>query len=290
MECVANFSEGLVPETIGAIQSAIGSLLLDLAVDADHNRSVFTFAGPPEEVAEAAVRAVGKAAALIDLNMHKGGHPRIGAADVVPFVPLQGISLAECARLAVAAGEEVWRRYAVPVYLYQAAARRPENERLENIRRGQFEGLREDVKSNPARRPDIGGPLLHPTAGATVFGARKILIAFNIVLATADLSAAQAIARKIRHSSGGFPCVKALGIMLHSHNRAQVSMNLTDFEVTPLSVVIDAVEREAALLGTSIANTELIGLIPRRAVDPRISNLTPDSILEDRLVPTEPRA
>ena len=281
MECVANFSEGRIPGTIEAIRSAIGGLLLDRTVDADHNRSVFTFAGPPEEVAEAAVRAVGKAAELIDLNMHKGGHPRIGAADVVPFVPLQAIPLEECARLAVAAGEEIWRRYAVPVYFYEAAARRPENARLENIRRGQFEGLREEVKSNPARRPDIGGPLLHPTAGATVLGARKFLIAFNIELATADLSIAQSIARKIRHSSGGFPCVKALGIMLHSHNRAQVSMNLTDFETTPLGVVIDAVAREAALLGTSIANTELIGLIPRRAVDPRIANLTPDSILEN---------
>ena len=284
MECVANLSEGRAPETIGAIQSAIGGLLLDRTVDPDHNRSVFTFAGPPEEVAEAAVRAVGKAAELIDLNTHKGGHPRIGAADVVPFVPLQGISLEECARLAIAAGEEIWRRYAVPVYLYEAAARRPQNARLENIRRGQFEGLREEVKSNPARRPDIGGPLLHPTAGATVIGARKILIAFNIDLATANISIAQSIARKIRYSSGGFPCVKALGILLHSHNRAQVSMNLTDFETTPLNVVIDAVEREAALLGTSIANTELIGLIPRRAVDPRIANLTPDSILENRLL------
>ncbi len=283
MECVANFSEGRTPHVIDAIQSQIGALLLDRTMDADHNRSVLTFAGQPEEVAEAAVRAVGKAAELIDLTTQTGGHPRIGAADVVPFVPLEGISLEECAQLAVAAGEEIWHRYSVPVYLYEAAARRPENVRLENVRRGQFEGLREEVKSNPSRRPDIGGPLLHPTAGATVLGARKLLIAFNIDLATADLSIAQAIAKKIRQSSGGFPCVKALGVMLHSHNRAQVSMNLTSFEVTPLNVVIDAVEREAALLGTSIACTELIGLIPQRAVDPRITNLTPESILENRL-------
>jgi glutamate formiminotransferase len=284
MECVANFSEGRSSEAIDAIQSPIGGLLLDRTMDADHNRSVLTFAGPPEEVAEAAVRAVGKAAELIDLTMHKGVHPRIGAADVVPFVPLEGISLEECARLAVAAGNRIWHRFGVPVYLYEAAARRPENVRLENIRRGQFEGLREEVKSNPVRRPDIGGPLLHPTAGATVLGARKFLIAFNVNLATADLSIAQSIARKIRQSSGGFPCVKALGIMLRSHKQAQVSMNLTDFEVTPLNVVIDAVERESALLGTSIDRTELIGLIPQRAVDPRITNLTPDSILEKRLM------
>ena len=252
MECVANFSEGRDLGAIDAIQSAIGGLLLDRTMDADHNRSVLTFAGPPEEVAEAAIRAVGKAAELIDLNAQRGGHPRIGAADVVPFVPLEGISLQECAQLAAAAGEEIWRRFRVPVYLYEAAARRPENARLENIRRGDFEILREEVKSNPARRPDIGGPLLHATAGATVLGARKFLIAFNINLATADLSIAKAIARKIRQSSGGLPCVKALGIMLHSRNQAQVSMNLTDFEVTPVNVVIDAVEREAALRGTFI--------------------------------------
>jgi glutamate formiminotransferase len=283
MECVANFSEGRDQEAISAIQFQIGDLLLDRTMDADHNRSVLTFAGPPEEVAEAAVRAVGKAAELIDLTTHRGGHPRIGAADVVPFVPLRGISLEECARLAVAAGEEIWRRFGVPIYLYEAAARRPENARLENIRRGQFEGLREAVKSDATRRPDIGGPLLHPTAGATVLGARKFLIAFNIVLATADVAIAQSIARSIRQSSGGYPCVKALGIMLHSQGQAQVSMNLTDFEVTPIKVVIDAVEREAALRGISIACTELIGLIPERAVDPRITNLTPESILENRI-------
>ena len=283
MECVANFSEGRAPAVIDAIQSTIGSLVLDRTMDADHNRSVITFAGPPGDVAEAAVRAVGKAAELIDLTAHRGGHPRIGSADVVPFIPLEAISLEECAQLAVAAGEQIWRRFHVPVYLYEAAARRPENARLENIRGGEFEGLREEVKSNPARRPDIGGPLLHATAGATVLGARKFLIAFNINLATPDLSIAKAIARAIRQSSGGFPCVKAIGVLLRSVNLAQVSMNLTDFEITPLNVVIDAVEREAALRGISIAGTELIGLIPRRAVDPRIANLVPESIIENRI-------
>ncbi len=283
MECVANFSEGREAKIIDAIEAAIGPLMLDRTMDADHNRSVLTFAGPPVAVADAAVRAVGKAAELIDLNAHTGGHPRIGAADVVPFVPIEGITLEECATLAVNAGEQIWHRFGVPVYLYEAAARRPENVRLENIRRGQFESLREEVREDAARRPDIGGPLLHPTAGACVLGARKFLIAFNINLATENVKIAEAIARTVRQSSGGFPCVKALSIMLHSQNQAQVSMNLTDFEVTSLSTVIDAVEREAARLGTSIASTELIGLIPRRALDPRISNLTPDSVLENRL-------
>ena len=263
MECVANFSEGRRSEVIDAIEAEVGGLLLDRTMDADHNRSVLTFAGEPEAVAGAAVRAIGKAAELIDLNLHTGGHPRIGAADVVPFVPVEGTTLAECAELAVHAGEQVWHRYGVPVYLYEAAARRPEHVRLEDIRRGQFESLREELRTDLSRRPDIGDPMLHPTAGATVMGARKFLIAFNINLATGDVNVARAIARKIRQSSGGFPCVKALGIMLHSHALAQVSMNLTDFEVTPLSVVIDAVEREAALAGTSIAFTELIGLIPQ---------------------------
>ena len=235
-----------------AIQSVDGIVVLDREMDADHNRSVVTFVGPIETVVEAAVRGVERAAALIDLNRHSGAHPRLGATDVVPFVPLEGVGMEECVGLALRAGEEIWRRCGIPVYYYEAAARQPERAKLENIRRGQFEGLREEVRSNPARRPDVGGPELHPTAGATVVGARKFLIAYNINLATADVEVARRIARKVRASSGGLAHVKAMGVELKDRGRAQVSMNLTDFEQTPVHVVFEAVRREAQHEGTDI--------------------------------------
>ncbi|HYM11818.1 MAG TPA: glutamate formimidoyltransferase [Bryobacterales bacterium] len=291
VECVPNFSEGrdpaLVEEIVSAIRSVEGVAVLDREMDADHNRSVITFAGPPEAVVEAAVRAVERAAARIDLNHHRGAHPRIGAADVVPFVPLAGVTLAECVELARRAGEEIWRRCRVPVYYYEAAARVPERASLENIRRGQFEGLREEVKVNPARRPDVGGPELNPTAGATVVGARKFLIAYNIYLATADVGVAKRIAKKIRTSSGGLPCVKAMGV--EARGRAQVSMNLTDFEETPPHAVFEAVQREAAAEKTSIASSQIIGLIPKRALEMaaafylQVENFEPRLLLENRL-------
>ena len=282
VECVPNFSEGCDPAIVEAIANAIASVpqvaVLHQTMDADHNRSVITFAGSADRIVEAAVRGVDKAVALIDLSRHHGVHPRIGAADVVPFVPLRGISVAGCARLAEDAGQEIWRRLRVPVYLYEAAARREDWKRLENVRRDAGRAA-----------PDIGGPQLHATAGAVAVGARKFLIAWNVNLLTADVSIAKAIARKIRASSGGFPHVKALGLMLASRNQAQVSMNLTDFEVTPMRIVFDEIQRQAEAHGTGIDASELIGLIPQAALEPasaaylRIGGFECGMILEDRL-------
>ena len=270
VECVPNFSEGRdvskVDAIVAAIASAPGVVILDRELDSDHNRSVVTFAAPAEAVGEAAIRGVEKAVALIDLNKHTGVHPRIGAADVVPFVPVEGVTLADCVRIAERVGEALWKRLRLPVYLYEAAARRPERVNLENIRKGQFEGLREEVRTNPDRHPDFGGPELHPTAGATVVGARKFLIAYNINLNTPDIAIAKRIAKKIRYSSGGFPYVKAMGVPLASRNLAQVSMNLTDFEQTPIHQVFEAVRAEAALDGVEIAGSEIVGLIPNKAL------------------------
>ena len=293
VECVPNFSEGRDPAVVEQIASAIASvdgvILLDREMDHDHHRSVITFVAPAETVVEAAVRGVERAVQSIDLTRHSGGHPRIGAADVVPFVPLEGVSIEECVALAQKAGDEIWRRCGVPVYFYEEAAKDPERVRLENIRRGQFEGLREEVRTNPARRPDVGGPELHPTAGATVVGARKFLIAYNINLATADVEVAKRIARKIRASSGGMPCVKAMGVELKERGRAQVSMNLTDFEQTPVHAVFEAVRREAAAEGTAIEASEIIGLIPKKALEMsaahflQVENFRPGLVLENRL-------
>jgi len=292
VECVPNFSEGNDPGIVDSIADAIGSVpqvaVLHKTLDGDHHRSVITFAGPPNRIVEAAVRGVERAVATIDLNRHQGVHPRIGAADVVPFVPVHGISLEQCAALAEAAGEEIWRRCRVTVYLYEAAARREDRRRLENIRRGEFETLR-DAASDPERRPDIGGPQFHPTAGASVVGARKFLIAWNVNLATNDVRVAKAIARTIRTSNGGFPHVKALGLLLASRNQAQVSMNLTDFEATPMKMVYDAIARQAVEWVTSIAASELIGLLPRAALESasaeylKIEQFEPGMILENRL-------
>ncbi len=297
VECVPNFSEGRDTAKVDAIVAAIRSVpavvLLDRESDADHNRSVITFAGPPQAVAEAALRGVGKAVTLIDLNSHKGAHPRIGAADVVPFVPIEGVTLEDCVRISVRVGEEIWRRFSVPVYFYEATARLPERANLENIRRGQYEGLREEVLSNPDRHPDIGEARLHPTAGATVVGARKFLIAYNINLATQDVEVAKRIAKKIRFSSGGFPFVKAMGVPLTSRDLAQVSMNLTDFEQTPVHTVYEAVRAEAGREGVQIAGSEIVGLIPKKAIEMtaeyylKVENFHSSLILENRLAQSE---
>ena len=268
IECVPNFSDGQRPEIVEAIVSAMhleGVRLLDWSMDADHNRSVVTIAGPPPAVVEAAIRAAGKAAELIDLTQQQGVHPRIGAADVIPFVPVRGISLEQCALLARQAGMEIWKRYEVPVYFYEAAAARPDRAMLEEVRRGQFEGLREAVLKEPARRPDIGGPELHPTAGASAVGARKFLIAFNLYLDTPDVAVARAIAREIRYSGGGLAGVKAMGVS--AQGQAQVSMNLTDFTRTPVGEVYAAVREKAARHGAAPARAELIGLIPEGALE-----------------------
>jgi len=290
IECVPNFSEGrdlsVVARIADVVKSVHGVALLDQTSDWDHNRSVITFAGPPNGVVEAAFRGIQQAAESIDVSRHAGVHPRVGAADVIPLVPIAGVSLEFCAELAKSLGERVWRELHIPVFLYEAAARRPDRVNLANIRRGLFEALREEVRRNPERRPDFGEAALHPTAGACVIGARKFLIAFNINLDTADLEIARRIARKIRASSGGLPAVKALGLLLESRGQAQVSTNLTDFEITPLCDVVEAVRAEAAQCGIRIASTELIGLIPRAALaktdgcDPGIRD---DQILENRL-------
>ena len=292
LECVPNFSEGtdagVVLEIVRAMQVE-GVRLLDYSLDADHNRSVVTVAGTPAQVVEAAVRAAGKAAQLIDLTRQTGVHPRIGAADVVPFVPVSGVSIAEAAVLARQAGLQIWRRFGVPVYFYGAAAARPDRVHLEDVRRGQFEGLREATLKDTQRRPDVGGPELHGTAGASVVGARSFLIAYNIYLApNAEISHARAIARDIRASSGGMQGVKALGVL--ANGRAQVTMNITDFHLTPLPSVYAAVERLAREHGTSLGEGELIGLIPQEAYDPNaawiqgIPGFDPaEKVLEQRL-------
>jgi glutamate formiminotransferase len=269
IECVPNFSEGTDEEKVGRIVAAMqveGVSLLDWSLDKAHNRSVVTIAGPPAAVIAAAVKSVGKAAELINLTKQKGVHPRIGAADVVPFIPVSGISMAECAILARQAGLLIWRTYGVPVYFYGAAAARPDRVQLEDVRRGQFEGLREAVRREAARRPDIGGPELHETAGASVVGARSFLIAYNIHLHQPDISAARAIAREIRASNGGLQGVKAIGVV--ANGRAQVSMNITDFRATPMRQIHSTVEHLAQGHGVLIDDAELIGLIPEEAYEP----------------------
>ncbi len=293
IECVPNFSEGRDAKTVDAIIEAIlegpDVYLLDKELDADHNRSVITIVGTRESIGEAALRGIGRAAASLDLTRHQGAHPRIGATDVVPFVPVAGATLEDCVRIAERVAEEAWRRFRIPTYLYEAAARTPERRNLENIRRGQFEGLREEIRVNPERRPDFGEAELHPTAGATVMGARKFLIAYNINLGTPDVALAKAIAKKIRTSGGGLACVKAMGVELKARRLAQVSMNLTDFETTPIATVFDAVSQEAAGAGASVVGSEIVGLIPQRALDGaavhylKAENFHAELIFENRL-------
>ena len=289
LECVANFSEGRDRATVDAIVSAVGSVagvaVLRSEMDTDHNRSVITFVGPPDAIAEGALRGIEIAVERIDLRKHAGVHPRIGAADVVPFVPLEGATLADCVAIARRTGEEVWRRFKVPVYFYEAAALSPDRRPLENSRRGGFE--------NPNIAPDVGGPGLHPSAGACIIGARKLLIAFNVNLKTGDVQVAREIARKIRASSGGMPFVKALGLPLAKRGLVQVSVNLTDFEQTPLHLVFDAVRREAAAHGVEIAGSEIIGLIPKKALEDaaahylQCENFDSGLVLENRLQAVE---
>lgn len=269
IECVPNFSEGTHPEIVRKIVRAMrvdGVSLLDYSLDSDHNRSVATIAGAPEVVLESAVRGVGMAVECIDLTAQQGVHPRIGAADVVPLVPIRGISLPECAMLAHQLGHEIWKRYHVPVYFYEAAALRPDRRRLEQVRNGQFEGLRQQVNHDFGRRPDVGGPSLHPTAGASAVGARQLLIACNIYLNTGNVGVARSIAREIRASNGGLAGLKAMGVL--AGGRAQVSMNITDFRTTPVSSVCSAVKELAGKLGVKLDYVELIGLVPQAAIEP----------------------
>ena len=290
VECVPNFSEGRDKSKVDAIVETMkldGVYLLDREMDADHNRCVITIAGDRDAVQEAAIRGVGKAAELIDLNQHQGAHPRLGAADVVPFIPIEGVTLEDCVAMARHVGEQVWKRHKIPVYLYEAAATSPERQNLENIRRGQFEGIRAEIATNPARRPDFGEAALHPTAGACVVGARKFLIAYNIFLNTADFEIAKKIAKAVRFSSGGLRFVKAAGFLVRG--QAQVSMNLTDFEQTPIHRVFEAVRAEAARYGALPQSSEIVGLIPKKALEQtaewflQIENFDSSLILENRL-------
>ena len=268
VECVPNFSEGRDVRRVEAIVSAMrveGVHLLDCSMDADHNRSIVTIAGEPQAVVEAAVRAAGKAAELIDLTRQEGVYPRIGAVDVIPFVPISGIKLEQCVMLARQAGLEIWRRFGVPVYFYEAAASRPDRVNLEEVRRGQFEGLRDAVAKETARRPDLGGQALHPTAGACAVGARKFLVAYNILFDSADVATVRAIAREIRANSGGLKGVKAMGLLVHG--RAQLAMSITDFEATPVSQVYKAVVHLAHRHKCVPVEGEIIGLVPEAACE-----------------------
>jgi glutamate formiminotransferase len=268
IECVPNFSEGrdaAVVQSIVAAMAVPGVSLLDFSLDPDHNRSVVTIVGPPAAVIESAVRGAGRAAELINLTTQSGVHPRIGAADVIPFVPVRDVSLEQCVLMARQAGAEIWNRHRVPVYFYEAAAARPDRALLEEVRRGQFEGLREAVRREVARRPDVGGPDLHPTAGASAVGARRFLIAYNLYLNTSDVATARAIAREIRASSGGLTGVKAMGVL--AQGEAQISMNITDFRQTPVSEVYAAVRDKAGRFGVEPVRGELIGLLPQAAAE-----------------------
>ncbi len=267
IECVPNFSEARRPEVIESIQAAILSVravrVLDRHSDLDHNRTVITFVGPPEAVEQAAFRAIKCAAELINLDQHTGEHPRIGATDVVPFVPVSDVSMAECIEIARRLGKRVGEELGIPVYLYEAAATRPDRQNLENLRRGQYEGLKSEIETNPERAPDFGPARLGP-AGATVIGARAFLIAYNVYLTTDEVAIAEKIARAIRQSSGGLRYVKALGLLVDG--RAQVSMNLTDFRKTPVARVQELIRREASRYGVGIHHSELVGLIPEDAL------------------------
>jgi glutamate formiminotransferase / formiminotetrahydrofolate cyclodeaminase len=293
IECVPNFSEGRDAAKVDAIVAAMsnvpGVYVLDREMDADHNRSVVTLAGEPDAVAEAALLGTGKAMELIDLTKHTGAHPRVGATDVLPFIPIDGVTIEDCLALARRVGNEIWKRYRIPVFFYEAAATRPDRVNLENVRRGQFEGLREEMKHNLDRQPDVGEPKVHPTAGVTVVGARKFLIAYNVNLNTPDVGIANKIAKAIRFSSGGLRYVKSMGVELKARNLAQVSINLTDFEQTPMHRVYEMVKREAERYGVMPVGSEIVGLVPKKAIEMaadfllQLENFSPAQVFENRL-------
>lgn len=293
IECIPNFSEGADRQKIESITQAIlagpNVHVLDTQMDSDHNRTVITFVGSRESVGEAALRAIGRAAELIDLNVHRGVHPRIGSTDVVPFVPIKGVNLSDCVEIARWVAEETWRRFRIPTYLYEEAARDPRRKNLAYVRRGQFERLRKEIRKNPNRRPDFGEADLHPTAGATAVGARNFLIAYNVNLNTTDLSVAKSIAKRIRESDGGFPAVKAIGVELKALGLVQVSMNLTDYTTTSIGTVFDAVTAEAERAGVAVDSSEIIGLVPRNALDDiaisrlKLRNYSTQLIFENQL-------
>ncbi|MCD6290402.1 MAG: glutamate formimidoyltransferase [Anaerolineae bacterium] len=290
VECVPNFSEGRRSDVIQSIQDAMATVpgvrVLDVHSDPDHNRSVVTMIGVPGSVLEAAFRGIAAAARLIDMEHQRGQHPRLGAADVVPFIPIRGVTMDDCVQLARRLGQRVGDELSIPVYLYGAAATRPDRTDLADVRRGEYERLKEEIATNPDRAPDFG-PRRVGSAGACIIGARRLLIAFNIYLNTDDVKIAKAIARAVRHSSGGLRYVKALGVKVGG--LAQVTMNLTDFRRTPVHRVVEMVRREATRYGVSIRRSELVGLIPQQAVLDaaawylQLDALSPDRVLENWL-------
>jgi glutamate formiminotransferase len=292
VECIPNFSEGRNPAVIEAIINEIrkidGCELLDVEADASHNRVVVTFTGTPDAAVEAAFQACKKAAELIDLNQHQGEHPRMGATDVIPFVPVSEMTMKECVKLANQLGKRIADELNIPIYLYENAATKPERKNLADIRRGQFEGIRQEMHL-PERKPDFGLQVIHPTAGCTAVGARKPLVAFNVNLSTNDLEIANAIARKIRGSSGGFMHVKALGVALEDRQIVQVSMNLVDYKKTSVHHAFEFVKREADRYGVRVIGSEIIGLLPMEALLEaavwylQVENYKEEQILEKRV-------
>ena len=293
VECVPNFSEGRRPAVLDAIVGEMtavsGVRLLDREMDADHNRAVVTIVGEPEAVLEGVFRGLAKAKELIDLTTHEGEHPRMGATDVVPFVPVKDVTMDDCVELARRLGERVGKELEIPVFLYESAATRPERQNLAKVRKGQFEGLREEIGTNPQREPDFGPNRIHPTAGATAIGARPFLVAYNINLGTTDLSVAKAIAKAIRHSSGGLRHVKAMGFAIKDRNIVQVSINMVNFKGTPLFRVFEMVKSEAERYGVPVIGSEVVGLVPADALVDcaefylRLENFKRGQVLENRL-------
>ncbi len=293
VECVPNFSEGRRPEVLGEIVNAMtavdGARLLDKEMDADHNRAVVTIIGEPDAVLEAAFRGIEKARELIDLTKHKGEHPRMGATDVCPFVPVRDVTMDECVELAQRLGERVGKELEIPVYLYEAAATTPARENLAKVRKGQFEGLRDEIGTNPKKDPDFGPNRIHPTAGAIAIGAREFLVAYNINLGTDDISIAKTIAKSIRFAGGGLRYVKAMGFEIKDRGIVQVSMNMVNYKGTPLFRVYEMVKTEAERYGVPVIGCEIVGLVPLSALIDcadfylRLESFKQDQILEHRL-------
>lgn len=290
VECVANFSEGqrrwVIDEIAAAISVVPGNVILDQHIDPDHNRAVISFAAEPRAILLGAFQGIAAASRLIDMEQHRGVHPRLGAADVIPFIPLEEISLHQCVEIARQLGEKVGTDLQLPVYLYEAAAQRPDRRNLADVRRGEYEGLKLSIATDPNRFPDFG-PAWMNAAGAVIIGARNALIAFNVYLTTNEVDIARKIAKAIRYSDGGLPYVKALGLLVKG--KAQVSMNLTDFTQTSLYTVMEMIRGEALKYGVAVESSELVGLIPNRALLDtaegylQLSNMVPDRVLEHRL-------
>ena len=293
VECVPNFSEGRRPEVVQQIAESIAAVdtacVLDKHIDPDHNRSVITFVATPEHVVNAAVAGVRQASELIDMRLHKGVHPRLGATDVLPFVPVHGVTIDDCVALAHEAGERIARELSIPVYYYERAALRPDRVNLEDVRRGAYELLLEQIATNPDRAPDVGPLRIHESAGAIVVGARPFLIAFNVVLRSYDVAIARQIARSVRARNGGLQFLKALGFQLETRNLVQVSMNLVNYEVTGMGAAYEAIRRKADALGVEIDSTEIVGLVPRNALDReaeyfrKLQNFSEATILENQI-------